>query len=1081
MQRRTILGIELDRSLRVLIQSVPVVFLLLLTIILPLSSRAQDDVDYEEISIFLTVQRVGSIEIPAVISNDKVYLPITDVFDFLKIRNQVSSGYDSISGFYINTRNLFSVNFPQKKIFVDGKSYELPESALIKTETSLYLLADYFGKVFGLNCSFNYRALAVLMDTKLELPIIREMRLEQMRTNIGKLRGESQADSTLGRTYPMFHLGMADWSLISNQVVNGRTDTRFNLALGGIVLGGETNVSLLFNSHQAFNEKQQQYLWRFANNDFKYVKQMMAGKIVSQATSSIYAPVVGVQFTNSPTTFRRSFGYYTLSDNTEPNWTVELYVNNVLVDYVKADASGFYTFQVPLVYGSSAVMLKFYGPWGEERTKEQNISIPFNFLPPGEMQYTVSGGIVEDSLSSRYSRASMNYGLASRVTVGGGMEYLSSVTSGPLMPYLSSSVRLASSLLLSGEYTYGVRKKGIITYRFPSNVQLELYYTTYDKGQKAINYNYREERKAVLAVPLRTKNFSAFSRLTLNQIILPESRYTTAEMLLSGAIYGVSTNFTTYAMFVDPKNPYAYSNLSFSFRLPAAFVLIPQAQYEYRSQKLISLKCGIEKHVFKQGFFNVSYEQNFKSNIRNIEFGFRYDFSFVQAAFTARRINKNTLLTQSGKGSLMYDRGTSYLHAGNRTSVGRGGVVILPFLDLNCNGIKDEGEPRAAGLNVHLSGGRIEPDLNDTLIRVFDLEPYTSYFIEFDRNSFDNIAWQLKFKSLRVNIDPNKFRRIDVPISVFGEASGTVYRKSGNFRKGLGRVIVCFYDKAGKIVGRTLSESDGYFSFLGLPPGNYIAKVDTSQLRKISMVSAPDSFEFEINVNPDGDVRDDLEFVLSSLITSQNEPAVQQEPVKTNPVQVVIAPVSESQAAVSGKKTDKDTIVKQSGIKTESISAEATDTKKEVKPEQVVQKTEIKPNEIITEKKEIKPEPVVPVVKATESQAEASSSERSDIDKLIPSVNLTEKKEDSKLQGVRNKKPLPGTYGIQIGAFNNYENAMKSRVRLIDALAKDVFLYEEDGFFKVMITGFNDLKAAKEFLPTVKGRGFVEAFIIRIR
>ncbi len=107
----------------------------------------------------------------------------------------------------------------------------------------------------------------------------------------------------------------------------------------------------------------------------------MAGKIHTGAISSIYNPVVGVQLTNTPTTYRRSFGTYNLSDRTDPGWIVELYVNNVLVDYVKADASGFFTFEVPLVYGNSIVKLKFYGPWGEERTREQNINIPYNFLP----------------------------------------------------------------------------------------------------------------------------------------------------------------------------------------------------------------------------------------------------------------------------------------------------------------------------------------------------------------------------------------------------------------------------------------------------------------------------------------------------------------------------------------------------------------------------------------------------------------------------------------------------------------------------------------------------------------------------
>lgn len=1025
---------------------------------------AQEETDYDEIGVFLSVQRVGSADISAVIKEEVVYLPVTEVFDILKIKNSVTPGFDSVSGFFINPKTLYLIDFKANRIILDGKTYTLEQGAMIKTETNLYLLSSYFGQIFSLNCTFNFRNLAVVLDTKLELPVIREMRLEQMRGNINKLKGEVKADTVLPRTYPFFHLGMADWSVISNQVVNGKNDTRLNMALGAVVAGGEANASLLFNNNQPFDEKQQHYLWRLANNDFKYVRQIMAGKIVSQATSSIYAPVVGVQVTNAPTAFRRSFGYYTLSDKTEPGWTVELYVNNVLVDYVRADASGFFTFQVPLVYGSSAVMLKFYGPWGEERTKEQNISIPFNFLPQGEMQYTASAGIVEDSLHSKYSRTSVNYGLTSRLTIGAGNEYLSSVKSGTMMPYLNASLRLASSLLLSGEYTYGVRKKGILTYRFPSNLQFEVYYTKYEHGQKAINYNYLEERKAVVAMPIRTNNFTAFTRLTVNQIILPESKYTTAEMLLSGAVFGVSTNLTTYAMFVDPSHPYAYSNLSFSFRLPMAFNLIPQAQYEYNNHKLISLKCGLEKHVWKHGFMNLSYEKNFKSEINSLEFGFRYDFSFAQAAFTSRLINSRVLLTQSARGSFIYDHRTNFLQAANRTSVGKGGIVIIPFMDLNCNGKHEADEPRVIGLNIHLAGGRLEQKAKDSTIRIFDLEPYTSYFLEFDRNSFDNIAWQLRIKSMRVMIDPNQFKLVEVPIAVYGEASGMVYLQGNKSQKGLGRIIIVFYDETGKQVGKTLSESDGYFSFLGLPPGKYIARVDTNQLKKINMVSTPRDFPFEILKSQDGDVKDDLEFILKST-----DPLSESSPANQKPVKVMMDPGS----AATSVKAESDESLKQTQSPKSPTETPVTDkTTTTVKNQPLSPKTE-----------DVKPEPKIAPLATDkpESVNQAKTKSKADVNP-IPSISLPEQQSTAgKLKEIRNVKPLPGTYAIQVGAFSNFDYALQARQRLIDALARDVFISEEKKLFAVMVTGFNELDKAREFLPVVKSRGFVECFIVKIK
>ncbi|MBE0666972.1 MAG: hypothetical protein IH593_04785, partial [Bacteroidales bacterium] len=510
-------------------------------------------------------------------------------------------------------------------------------------------------------------------------------------------------DSTVGRDYPKFRFGMADWSAISSEQINGKAEARLNLALGAMIAGGEATASLNYNSNDSFTEKQQYYLWRYANNDHPLLRQVMAGKIIGHATASVYNPVIGVQITNTPTTFRRSFGSYTLSDHTEPGWIVELYVNNVLVDYVKADASGFYTFEVPLVYGNSMIKLKFYGPWGEERVREQNINIPFNFLPKNTLEYTASAGMVEDTLRSIFSRGSVNYGLTRSFTVGGGVEYLSSVTSGPVMPYLNASLRITNNLLVSGEYTYGVRSKGTLTYRLPSNIQLDLNYTRYDKDQTAISYNYLEERRASLSLPIRTKKLSAYSRMSVYQIVLPTLNYTTGEWLLSGPLLGINTNFTTYALFIGKDEPYVYSNISMSLRMPLGFVLMPQAQYGYTRNQLLSAKLGVEKHLFVHGFMNLSLERNFRSNLTIGEIGFRYDFSFAQIGLSVRQANDRTTLVQYARGSLINDSRTKYLHADNRNNVGKGGITIIPFIDINANGKRDYDEQKLPGLNLHTS------------------------------------------------------------------------------------------------------------------------------------------------------------------------------------------------------------------------------------------------------------------------------------------------------------------------------------------------------------------------------------------
>jgi len=870
----------------------------------PLVGVAQNEPQYDEISVSLNIQNFGGIEIPAVILDETVFLPVVDIFSFLKIKNTPSAQLDSITGFFINPQASYLIDMRNHRITFQGKVYEVKSGDMIKTESNLYLKSTWLGQIFGLDCNFNFRSLAVTLSTKIELPVIREMRLEQMRANISRLQGEVKTDTTIARKFPAFHFGMADWSVISSQQFGGKTDTRLNLALGTVIAGGEANALLNYSNSTPFTEKQQQYQWRFVNNDRPFLRQVTAGKIYSQVTSSIYDPVVGIQFTNTPTTYRRSFGTYTLSDITEPNWVVELYVNNVLVDYLKADASGFFKFEVPLVYGNSAVKLKFYGPWGEERVKEQNISIPFNFLPPKELEYSVSAGMVEDTLSSRFSRATLNYGLSRRVTIGGGVEYLSSVVTGTTMPFLSASMRVLSGLLLTGEYTHGVRSKGLLSYRLPSNLQLELNYTKYAPGQKAIIFNYLEERKATISIPIKSKKFSAYTRLTVNQIVLPNLKNTTAEMLWSGSVYGISTNFTTYGLFTDLNNPFVYSNLSLAFRLPSHITLTPQVQYNYNSGALISARTALEKPLFKNGFLNMSYERNFLSNTQNIEFGFRYDLSFAQTGFSVRNSNDQITTVESLRGSLLYDSKTKYVGATNRTNVGKGAITLLPFLDINSNGKRDKGEPKVAGLQIMINGGTIIRNEKDTTIRVLDLTPYTSYFLELDKNSFDNIAWQMHNLSMKVNVDPNQFKTIEVPVTVMGEATGTVYSGS----KGQGRILVCFYRSDWTLAARTLTETDGYYSYLGLKPGKYFARIDAEQLRKIKMVSSPEMIPVKISPNKDGDIVDGLDFRLS-LINKEPVPdttKVDVSQIKPLNVKPVAPPAQGAVVAPAVKTTPVD-------------------------------------------------------------------------------------------------------------------------------------------------------------------------------
>jgi hypothetical protein len=242
--------------------------------------------------------------------------------------------------------------------------------------------------------------------------------------------------------------------------------------------------------------------------------------------------------------------------------------------------------------------------------------------------------------------------------------------------------------------------------------------------------------------------------------------------------------------------------------------------------------------------------------------GIRLDLSFAQAGFLAVKSNYNTTFTENANGSFIYNHKQQQLYTSNRASIGKGGLIISPFLDLNDNGKRDAGEPKADGLKLIINGGRLENNIPDTLTQIFDLEPFTTYYIKIQPQSFDNISWSVKNKTMNVVVDPNNLKLVEIPVIVAAEISGMVYLEKNGVRKGQNKIVVLIYSSDSTLVAKTMTEQDGFFSVLSLRPGQYHAVIDPGQLNKLKMTAAPSKQNFIVRQSVEGDVIDDLEFTI---------------------------------------------------------------------------------------------------------------------------------------------------------------------------------------------------------------------------
>ena len=222
---------------------------------------------------------------------------------------------------------------------------------------------------------------------------------------------------------------------------------------------------------------------------------------------------------------------------------------------------------------------------------------------------------------------------------------------------------------------------------------------------------------------------------------------------------------------------------------------------------------------------------------------------------------------------------------------------------------------------------------------------------------------------------------------------------------------------------QVLSESDGYYTYLGLAPGKYSVAVDKEQIGRLGMTVEPQSLDFEILPMSIGDIVDDLTFTLTP---PPAEPSVET-------------------SGTSGTETGELTPVKP----TEKAQPELPLDEKNVKPAPT-QTTEQK---VVT----------VPV---SESK---------------PEINLPKEASKKSTPGspevvFGNVDPSAGNYLVQAGAFQSMESALNAASSIAKSTQTNCGVMRDGKLYKIRLGYFKTEQEAATFAEELKKAGF-SAFV----
>ena len=844
------------------------------------SSRNISDINDKAEEIYLNLKYAGLVNttITAYYYDGKFFLPFGEIYSNLEINYSIDDKSKIISGFYIDKFNPYSININTKIVeFVDS-TYIFTFGEYLQNEFEYFFDSDFYERIFKLNLKIDFQRMVINVQSSKKLPIY-ERSLREKSYSVFNQKGRKQTAPLLyPRKRKIIDLGIFDYHVGFSTSKFTSPSGSYQFGLGGEFIGGDAQVSIrgIYREIKItdttnvdylwkFTDENVDYLWRFVVEPNDYFRYASIGSLNFDGLQS--RSIKGISLSNNQVEPRRNYASYRVFDKAMPNWTIEVYINNQLIDIAKADAVGDFYFDLPLAYGTTMVQMKFYGPGGEYYDQERLYQTPFFLLRPKEFVYFVDFGKAEN-INSDVASLRIGYGFNEWLTDEVGIEYIENDLNRPIV-YNSLTTRIAGSYLLN------LTVAPDAYYQFAANV---LYFSQTSFGLEYRKFvrdgiynpgNLIHDAGANIFIPIR------FLRSQLN--FKGSADYTETE---NNKLYNYSIGSSASLAGFNPSLNYNYIK-SISSEIENSRSLVDLGFSWSISSVLGYSKIFSGNLITARGFFGL--DQNKFENIsisfatsilRNSRFQISYFKNFINSVSTAQLqlivYLPGTQLSVSGNndalnfgllGSISYDTNFNDVHFYNRPQLGRAAAAFRFFVDENGNSEYDDGEELVKDVNINMGTSVLNRD-KDGIIYARELNQYEIYSVDIDESSVKNPVLVPMRRRFSFVADPNRFKSIDVPFYVAGEVDGKIEREVGNIRSSVSGIkihIISIEDNREHIV---TTFSDGTYYFFGLRPGKYKAVVDERQLEILGVTPDPEIREFIVETEQYGDIVRNINFIL---------------------------------------------------------------------------------------------------------------------------------------------------------------------------------------------------------------------------
>ncbi len=823
-----------------------------------------------------------------------VLLSLEDMARVLEFPISVKLATGQADGWFINKNRRFSLDIARGEVVLKGKAQSYERSLVELHRDGIYIDATLFGQWFPVDLEYDLARLIVNVVSREPLPLEKRLEREKARQLLGRGAGAAPVYPRVNARYSFFDWPFIDvnLNLLKRSPETGGREGRYN----GLVSGDLLFMSSVFFLSGIDEDSLTDVRLTMGRSD---PDGTLLGPLQAQTfkLGDVFSPQIplisisrvgrGAEISNFPLSRPSEFDRTTLQGELPLEWEVELYRNEVLLDFRTSRADGRYEFiDVPLLYGLNVLRLIFYGPQGQRREEVRRILVGRGLVRPGKLHYRLAAS-QQDKYLFRLERnvldeelvgqgrflAEYEWGISRKFSVSG---------SGVSLPFVAGrryygSLGLRAAMLraftridISREYNGGTALQVATQFNFLGHNVLAEHGQYFDFVSERI----REQIDPIVSLtklrfdgvlplwPLPRIPFGFSGNIERRQS--GRVRYDGSNRL-SLFLRGVSFSNTLTGSLNRGGGTVTTTRVNGSFLLSGRLKRLSlRSQLSYEpppNHRFLSVALTSDYAIPNSFGTHFTVNKQLQDDRRtSYSVGINRTFDAFLMGLDGRYENDaNYSIRLSISFSLGLKPRSNSLHLSSRRMGNNGAASVRVFLDKNLDGIYDLGDQPLEGVRLRHGGRTSKPTDKKGIVYIPNLSSYRPTDITIEIGSLEDPFWIPINEGVTIVPRPGKSISIEFPVIVTGEVDGTVFLRRGTSVKGVSNVMLELVNGKGEILMHTKTAFDGFYLFMMVPPGSYVVRVSPEQIKRLNLESP---HVREVVIKGDGTIVSGVDIIL---------------------------------------------------------------------------------------------------------------------------------------------------------------------------------------------------------------------------